>query len=139
MLATIITSLSVFMKLSTGSELDMLDVIGSGEVAENAQDGDIAEAEGGQTAAPQSTAAAAAALAAAAPAKKKKAKVADDWEAAEQEADAADAVSSARAARHEALADEAGGGSDERGLMNVLKALQRLKTEFDITFRKMWA
>ncbi|KAI9827475.1 MAG: hypothetical protein M1832_004825 [Thelocarpon impressellum] len=139
-LATIITSLSVFMKLSTGSELDMLDVIGSGEVAENAQDGDIAEAENsGNQSSSASQTNATVGSAATQPLKKKKAKVADDWEAAEQEADAADAVSSAQAIRN-ALADEAtSGGGDERGLMNVLKALQRLKTEFDFTFRKMWA
>ena len=136
-LATIIASLSVFMKLSSGSELDMLDVIGNGDVAENLQDGDLAEAEN-KTPEPL-----AATNASRQPAKKsttgKRAKVADDWETAEQQAVADDA---AKAWAAEGLEDGSAASGDargERGLMQVLKALQRLKTEFDITFKKMWA
>jgi hypothetical protein len=107
----------------------MLDVMGSGDAIEN--DGDEAAAA---EAIPETTA-----LKTTAPAQpsfvKKGKKVADDWGASED----------AMVAEEDYLKNEVekgtGATDDEEydKLMNVYKAFRKLKTEFDIKFREIWA
>ncbi|KAI9840404.1 MAG: hypothetical protein M1838_004074 [Thelocarpon superellum] len=162
-LATIIASLQVFMKLSAGTDLDMLDVIGDGDVAENAQDDAIAEADEKSSVSSVATTtslAYASSNTSVASTKKsnttstgtgRRAKVVDDWEtAASLEAKEDDAQSARNSSRAEASArsnkhtlgldgEEIWTGTDERGLLQVLKAFQKLRAEFDVKFKKMWA
>jgi hypothetical protein len=106
----------------------MLDVMGSGDAAENDVDAQIAEdsvAEAPQktTSGPQ------------APAFRKGKKVVDDWDAGED----------ALVAQEDYLRNEEAAGvgatDDEEydKLLNVYKAFRKLKTEFDAKFREIWA
>lgn len=147
-LATIIASLSVFMKLSSGTELDMLDVIGKGDLTENTQDDELAEAaDGSNPGTPQNGSVVGGATSKPAVNKKivvgRKAKAVDDWEAAAEDEAYADDLAK-KDAEEEWDDGDSGDGKggkrgDEKGLLKVLKALQRLKGEFDTTFYKMWA
>lgn len=144
------------MKLSSGTELDMLDVIGKGDLTENAQDEDIAEAADGAAVASQNGVAAGFAGGSSqgqqqqSQPKKivvgRRAKAVDDWEAAAEDEAYADDMAKKEAEEDGAWDDDdhdgsgkAGKKGNDRGLLQVLKALQRLKTEFDTTFHKMWA
>lgn len=146
-LATIIASLSVFMKLSSGTELDMLDVIGRGELTENTQDGDLAEAAdgGGDKAIPQIGSASGgkpnnSQTLPKRPAVGRKAKAVDDWEvAAKEEIHAENLAKKEADDSWDAIDGGDGNKGDERGLLKVLKALQKLKSEFDTAFYKIWA
>ncbi|KAJ9629556.1 hypothetical protein H2203_001930 [Taxawa tesnikishii (nom. ined.)] len=139
-LATIITSLMNFMKLKPSNDLDMLDVMGNLDSLEEAEDDKVAASETEATAQPV----------VADPVKqperpvinKKKGKNMDSWEDAEDDEEARLAIRSKRAARAEAddLADAAWEGQGgEKGLLNVLKAFQKLHKEFNEKFRAMWA
>jgi hypothetical protein len=149
-LATFIASLSVFMKLSSGTELDMLDIIGKGDALEDTQDADLAEAaesSASGTSTPQSGIINASGPQHPGAPKKlvvgvgRKSKVAESWEAtAEDEAHAEDV----QRLEEEAEEDEDWDGNGkskggEKGLLKVLKAFQKLKADFDTKFHKMWA
>jgi len=108
----------------------MLDVMGSGDAAENDVDEQIAaEKEKLPEAITKS------ATAPTAPVVRKGKKVVDDWDAGE------DAIT----AREDYLAREqatgVGANDDEEydKLMNVYKAFRKLKVEFDSKFREIWA
>lgn len=159
-LATIITSLMNFMKLTPESDVDLLDVMGSGDVFEESKDDKVAELENEPLASGKESAGAKQQQA---QAKKKATTVEDSWDveattaavgalrvskakAADSWEDHADAVE-AKIAKHKAkrTAEQkeanaaARDGDPGKGLMNVLRAFQMLKQEFDGKFKAMWA
>ncbi|KAF2770464.1 P-loop containing nucleoside triphosphate hydrolase protein [Teratosphaeria nubilosa] len=148
-LATIITSLLNFMKLREGTDMDMLDVMGDLDEHDNAEDNDVAAAEQeSEVSGPASVADSAVSGLAERPKQvtttKKKAKNADSWEDVaddEETSQRKEEWKAANAARLEAetqAALENGIGQNE-GLKDVLKAFQKLHTEFNVKFRAMWA
>jgi ATP-dependent RNA helicase DDX60 len=128
-LATIATSLALYLGLGSDSDPEMLDVMGSGDAAENEADEETAAA-----AVPDVPTTKAATATQYMPPKKSK-KVVDDWDAGE------DAI----VAEENFLKSEemkgTGATDDEEydKLMNVYKAFRKLKTEFDEKFRAIWA
>jgi hypothetical protein len=138
------------MKLSSGTELDMLDIIGKGDALEDTQDADLAEAaesSASGTSTPQSGITNAGGPQHAGGPKKlvvgvgRKSKVADSWEAtAEDEAYAEDVQRQEEEAEEDGDWDASGKSKgDGKGLLKVLKAFQKLKADFDTKFHKMWA
>ncbi|CAK4000049.1 P-loop containing nucleoside triphosphate hydrolase [Lecanosticta acicola] len=152
-LATIMTSLMNFMKLSEGSDMDMLDIMGRMDAHEEEEDDKIAAVEEQQSEASGPSIADSGISGmmperpktAAAPTKKQS-KNAESWEdlAGDDDDDADGADSTARrelGEQAEALAQElsAWEGEGGEGLKNVLKAFQKLHAEFNIKFKAMWA
>lgn len=159
-LATIVTSLKNFMMLSADDELDMIDVMGSGDAHEESEDdkvaavaaagaalantppvGDDSTVKRGQTAQP-----------------KKPGRTPKHWNDDLVESDSdSESDWKPRAGRngestdkHGALEADDDEEDDEEslpawedgaqgGLLNVLKAFEMLKEEFDAKFKKMWA
>jgi len=125
-LATIVTSLALYLGLG-GADPEMLDVMGSGDAAENDVDEQIAAAlipeTTTTTSGPQ------------APVFRRGKKVVDDWDAGED-----DLVAQEEYLKNEESAG-VGANDDEEyeKLMNVYKAFLKLKTEFDTKFRVIWA
>lgn len=123
-LATIATSLALYLGLDSDTDPEMLDIMGSGDAAENDADEEVAA----KTTEPEPTSRTAA-PAATAPVRKSK-KVAEDWGASED----------AMVAEEDYLKSEGlngtGATDDEEydKLMNVYKAFRKLKTEFDEKF-----
>jgi hypothetical protein len=128
-LATIATSIALHLGLGVDADPEMLDVMGSGDAAENDADEEIAAATVSDAPA-KSTAAAQSAV----PVKKSK-KVVDDWDAGEDAI-----VAEENYLKSEGL-NGTGATDDEEydKLMNVYKAFKKLKTEFDEKFRAIWA
>ncbi|KAK3677050.1 hypothetical protein LTR78_003255 [Recurvomyces mirabilis] len=147
-LATIITSLLNFMKLREGTDLDMLDVMGDLDAHDEAEDNEVAASEDNESTITAPSVADSVMSVVQRPAKPvvttKKAKKLDSWEdAAEQEEDASrrEDRRAANAAKLQAEVSETlqtAGGSGE-DLKDVLKAFQKLHTEFNVKFRAMWA
>lgn len=129
-LATIATSLALHLGLNDSSDPEMLDVMGSGDAAENDADAEVAE-----TLVSDPSVTSTKSNAPAQPTFVKKKKVVDDWDAGED----------ALVAEEEYLKGEGVNGmgvSDDEEydkLMNVYKAFRKLKTEFDEKFRVIWA
>jgi hypothetical protein len=125
-----VTSLAIHLGLDSDADPEMLDVMGSGDVAENAGDEEMAAATD-----PEPVATTKSASAQQAPVVRKGKKVVDDWDAGED----------ALAEEENFLKDEeakGAGATDEEEydkLMNVYKAFRKLKTEFDTKFREIWA
>jgi hypothetical protein len=129
-LATIATSLALYLGLDSDADPEMLDIMGSGDAAENDADEEVAakteqpEPANNKFAAPVPP-----------PQVRKSKKVADDWGASED----------AMVAEEDYLKSEGlngTGATDEEEydkLMNVYKAFRKLKTEFDEKFRAIWA
>ena len=124
-LATIITSLTNFMKLSPSSDADMIDVMGGGDVWEEQQDDMTIEQQEARDRAQCSKAS-------------KKAlgehegdgePVPESWE---------DTSPRAKTNPEAVLELETQAESGEE-LLNVLKAFQILKDRFDEKFKKIWA
>jgi hypothetical protein len=142
-LATIVTSLSSFMKLSSDSDLDFIDVRGGGDDEEEEQEDKLLPSQGGpaevggpvaaastnkgpvqQTTLPVQVA-------------KKKKKVVDSWDDEEDDEESEEAENwddDEDEEDKEALAWDEGAG-----LLNVLKAFKLLKADFDTKFKAMWA
>ncbi|KAK3113657.1 hypothetical protein LTR53_008839 [Teratosphaeriaceae sp. CCFEE 6253] len=142
-LATIVTSLLNFMKLREGTDMDMLDVMGDLDAHDEAEDNEVADSEAqsemsGPSAADSAISMPDRSRQQAAP--KKKAKDTENWEeVADHEEDLQEKEKrrAANAARLEAEMGEtleAAGGSQE-GLKDVLKAFQKLHTEFQVKFK----
>ena len=142
-LATITTSLMNFLKLKNVDDMEFLDVVGDMDEIIEAQDEVVADAEiaegDGEVKAKEikkgiSTSAA-----------KKKGKKLDSWEDAssEDEDDALEAEEEERLDKKMEgidLGDAAwDGAAGEAGLMDVLRAFQKLRFEFNAKFRAMWA
>jgi hypothetical protein len=128
-LATIATSIALHLGLGSDADPEMLDVMGTGDAAENDADEKIAAAT-----VSDAPTVSAAATQITAPHKKSK-KIVDDWDAGED----------ALVAEEDYLKSEGlngtGATDDEEydKLMNVYKAFRKLKTEFDEKFRAIWA
>lgn len=152
-LATIITSLMNFMKMTEGSDMDMLDVMGGMDAHEEEEDDKVAAVEdqqsemSGPSAADSGVVLPERAKPKEAPTKKQ-AKNADSWEdlaGDEEEKEKAEAA----AATEKQLEDEADellgngaaweGARGGEGLKNVLKAFTALHKEFSVKFKAMWA
>ncbi|EME44870.1 hypothetical protein DOTSEDRAFT_70804 [Dothistroma septosporum NZE10] len=147
-LATIITSLMNFMKLTEGEgDMDMLDVMGRLDAHEEEEDDKVAAVEGESVASGPSAADSGIVMPdrtkVEATTTKKKAKNADSWEDLAEEEDAmADAATRKQlSAEAEAAAAElnAWDGEGGQGLKDVLKAFQKLHAEFNMKFKAMWA
>ncbi|KAK4623760.1 hypothetical protein CLAFUW4_05812 [Fulvia fulva] len=147
-LATIITSLMNFMKLTEGEgDMDMLDVMGRLDAHEEEEDDKVAAVEGGSVASGPSAADSGIVMPdrtkVEATTTKKKAKNADSWEDLAEEEDAmADAATRKQlSAEAEAAAAElnAWDGEGGQGLKDVMKAFQKLHAEFNMKFKAMWA
>ncbi|KAF9737049.1 DEAD/DEAH box helicase [Paraphaeosphaeria minitans] len=144
-LATIVTSLSNFMQLTAASDLDLSDVRGEGEDAEALQDDKFLPDDSGyETASTMSTATRTGPAQTELPVQvKKKKKVVDSWD---DDADQEDLEEEVAAQRAKKEAEVAAKNAQDRpaweegaGLLNVLKAFQALKEDFDTKFRAMWA
>ncbi|KAE8449822.1 hypothetical protein EG329_007299 [Mollisiaceae sp. DMI_Dod_QoI] len=128
-LATIATSLALHLGLDSGSDPEMLDVMGSGDAAENDADEKVA-------AATIPDAPTAKIINPDQPVQPKKSKkVAEDWDTGEDALVAEEDYLKSRVGR------EMEGTDDEEydKLMNVYKAFRKLKTDFDEKFRAIWA
>jgi hypothetical protein len=134
-LATIATSLALYLGLGVDSDSEMLDVMGSGDAAENDIDAEIAETSVPD---PNSTAAIiknAAAAAQQVPIARKGKKVVDDWDAGEDKLTAEEDFLKSEDLKGTGATDD----EEYEKLMNVYKAFRKLKTEFDAKFREIWA
>lgn len=136
-LATIITSLLNFMKLKVGSDMDFLDTMGELDTIEEAEDETVAVKEEGEA-----TPAASGAATPMPTITKKKAKKADSWEDMADEEETIEKDFNEAAARLDELTFDSAaweGQGGEKGLLKVLKAMQKLHAEFNMKFKAMWA
>lgn len=131
-LATIVTSLATYLGFGNGDELEMLDVMGSGDVAENFGDEEMAAA-----AIPDPTPmTSATANSVQVPIfGKKSKKVVDDWDAGEDALDAEEQFLKTAQTNGQSMTDD----EEYNRLMNVYKGFRMLKKEFDEKFRAIWA
>lgn len=128
-LATIATSLALYLGLGNDADPEMLDVMGTGDAAENEED------EQDAAAAIPDTPAASKPNVSQQPVVRKSKKVVDDWDAGE------DALVAEEDALKSAIFNGISATDDEEydKLMNVYKAFRKLKTEFDSKFMVIWA
>jgi hypothetical protein len=128
-LATVATSLALYLGMGNDSDPEMLDVMGTGDAAEN--DADEQDAAATIPDAPAATKATTAQQ----PVARKSKKVVDDWDAGE------DALVAEEDALKSAILNGVSATDDEEydKLMNVYKAFRKLKTEFDSKFIAIWA
>lgn len=131
-LATIVASLATYLGLTNKSDDDLLDVMGSGDAAENEVDEEFAAVAVPATSAAINMAPVAAPAAAN---RKSKKNVAEDWGDDEDKLDAADQAAEAGGSGRGSLSED----KEYDGLMNVYRAFKMLKTDFDSKFQKMWA
>jgi hypothetical protein len=129
-LATIATSLALYLGLGSDADPEMLDVMGSGDAAENEADEETAAAAIADIPTTKSTTTTTQYT----PPKRSK-KVVDDWDAGE------DAIVAEENFLRSEEMKGTGATDDEEydKLMNVYKAFRKLKTEFDEKFRAIWA
>lgn len=132
-LATVSTSLALYLGLGNADDPEMLDVMGSGDAAENEQDEEVAAATVSDTASTTSRSTTATQSTSAETRKKKK--VVDDWDAGEDALVAEEEYLATEEAKGEAVTDD----EEYEKLMKVYKAFRKLKTEFDEKFRAIWA
>jgi hypothetical protein len=128
-LATITTSLALYLGLGDSNDPEMLDVMGSGDAAENDADEQMAEATVVETTLFKPGAAAAPALV------RKSKKVVDDWDAGEDALVAEEDYLKSEGSKATGATD----GEEYEKLMDVYKAFRKLKAEFDEKFRAIWA
>lgn len=128
-LATIVTSLALYLGLDSDADPEMLDVMGSGDIAENDADEKVAEETAKETQPKIGTP-----VQAPPPVRKTK-KVAEDWDASE------DAMVAEENFLKSGGANGTGATDDEEydKLVNVYKSFRKLKTDFDEKFRAIWA
>lgn len=143
-LATIETSLSNFMNLTSQSDLDFTDVRGEGEEEEERrEDQFLPDDSGYETGSTTSmaTAKSEAAKKTQVPLHlKKKKQVVDSWDADADEEDFQDELAAEKEKKRKATEGlEKPAWEEGAGLMKVLKAFKLLREEFDTKFRAMWA
>ncbi|KAL4807595.1 DEAD/DEAH box helicase [Aspergillus unguis] len=152
-LATIVTSLENFLKLSPGTDTDMLDAMGSGDVLEDEWDDKVFEADRSSMVPQMSEALGRQPAGASASRllKAKKTKVVDSWEDNLSDSDDAHELSDnnkdnrASESRVASTSDysmdhqDAGGVIEGKGLLQVLHAFRLLQTEFNEKFKAIWA
>jgi hypothetical protein len=131
-LATIVTSLAVYLGLGTDADPEMLDVMGSGDTIENDGDEKLAvNTEPQESFAPQKIGTPIQPP----PVMKKGKKVADDWDASEDTMTAEEDYLKTKGMENSAVTDD----EEYDQLMNVYKAFRKLKTQFDEKFYAIWA
>lgn len=127
-LATITTSLALYLGLGNDADPEMLDVMGSGDAQENEGDEQVAAAEEKTPTGPASN------EQRQAPTIRKK-KVAEDWDAGEDAL-----VEEEDFHKNESQSGTAASDSEEyEQLLNVYKAFKKLKAEFDSKFIAIFA
>jgi hypothetical protein len=128
-LATVATSLALYLGLGNDSDPEMLDIMGTGDAAENEEDEQDAAAAIPDTLATNKSSTIQA------PVVRKSKKVVDDWDAGE------DALVAEEDALKDAVLSGVSANDDEEyeKLMNVYKAFRKLKVEFDAKFLEIWA
>ena len=107
----------------------MLDIMGSGDAAENEGDESMAADAIPDTVATKTTLAAQPAFV------KKGKRVVDDWDAGEDAMEAEENYLKKEGENGPEATDD----EEYEKLMNVYKAFRKLKTEFDAKFREIWA
>ncbi|KAH8601965.1 hypothetical protein B0O99DRAFT_607849 [Bisporella sp. PMI_857] len=128
-LATISTSLAQYLGLGYESDSEMLEVMGSGDAAENDTDEKIAEVTilaevpSNKFTSPQP------------PTVIKKKKLAEDWDASEDALAEEDAYHKSQSSKGPVATDS----EEFNRLMNVYKAFKKLKADFDGKFKLIWA
>lgn len=154
-LATIVTSLENFMKLSPGIDTDMLEAMGSGDAMDDEGDDRILEETESSSKVPKASASKGKqpTAPAAIPTRTKKARVADSWEDelsdSEDEDDKSDNLKENRAPGSKGPQSQQSSGDSSqnatdavlegKGLLQVLHAFKLLQGEFDEKFRAIWA
>jgi hypothetical protein len=141
-LATIVTSLSNFMNLTSESDLDFTDVRGEGEEEEERREDQLLPDDSGYETG--STTSMATAKSEAAKQNlplhlKKKKKVAESWDDDADEEDFQAELAAEKEKKRRAIEDQEKPAWEGAGLLNVLKAFKLLREEFDSKFRAMWA
>ncbi|KAI9783682.1 MAG: hypothetical protein M1839_003530 [Geoglossum umbratile] len=141
-LATIVTSLTNFLKLDQMEDSDMANLAGQGDVMEEDAEVKAEEASEGPSGKPSPQLIKGDTLEPGPkPQKKKKQAVPDTWEG--EEDIIANEEEAMAAADDESWdgddADESDASATEDGLLNVLHAFKMLKEEFDEKFKAMWA
>ncbi|KAL5115616.1 hypothetical protein ACEQ8H_006503 [Pleosporales sp. CAS-2024a] len=140
-LATIVTSLSNFMKLGSDSDLDFIDIRGGGDEGEEEKEdkflpNDAASEVTNLSGTTIVSGSGAVRQELAIQVKKKKAKVMESWDDEDEESSEEDVDEDWDAGDGE---QEAPAWEEGAGLLNVLKAFKALKEDFDTKFRTMWA
>ncbi|KAL4912359.1 DEAD/DEAH box helicase [Aspergillus aurantiobrunneus] len=153
-LATIVTNLENFMKLSPGTDCEMLEIMGSGDAFEDELDDRVLGAAEGpkQSELPTSSKGRQPVVTAATrSAKTKKTEVADSWEdeisdedeenRAVQSGDNVSEKSQNNSGSSDPLLEmkDAVAVIEGKGLLQVLQAFRMLKEEFDEKFKAIWA
>jgi len=146
-LATIVTSLMNFMKMTDGTDMEMLDIMGRMDAHEEEEDDKVAAVEQQSEASGPSIADSAIALperTKAAPPTKKQAQNAESWEDLAGDDDEGEIDSTTKremGAQAEELERElsAWDGQGGEGLKTVLRTFQKLSVEYNIRFKAMWA
>jgi hypothetical protein len=128
-LATITTSLALHLGLGNSADPEMLDVMGSGDAAENDADAEIAEEIVVEPTTLKPTATVQPGLV------RKSKKVVDDWDAGEDALVAEEDYLKGEGQNMTSASDP----EEYEKLMNVYKAFRKLKNEFDEKFRAIWA
>ena len=131
-LATIVSSLAVYLGLAAATD-EMLEVMGSGDAAENEEDEKDAADE--EVASTTTTATTQSSGSSAPTFVKKKKKVVDDWDAGEDEMAAEEDYMKSEGLNDTGVNDD----EEYEKLLTVYKAFRKLKTEFDEKFRAIWA
>jgi hypothetical protein len=128
-LATVATSLALYLGLGNNDDPEMLDVMGTGDAAENDADEQDAAASIPDTPATTKPTTTQESVI------RKSKKVVDDWDAGE------DALVAEEDALKSAVLNGISGTDEEEydKLMNVYKAFRKLKVEFDSKFLAIWA
>ncbi|KAL4787969.1 hypothetical protein BJX76DRAFT_368295 [Aspergillus varians] len=149
-LATIVTSLENFMKLSPGTDCEMLDTMGSGDAIEEELEDRALGAVGGPISPaelPPSKGKQPAGAAATRPAQTKKPKVSDNWDddlsGDDEESHAPSPRNNVtRQSRNESepfSKPDADANFQGQGLIQVLQAFKFVQAEFNEKFKEMWA
>ena len=153
-LATIVTSLSNFLNLTSASDLDFTDVRGEGEEEEERREDQYLPPDTDSGYETGSTASFATNATSAGPGGirglplqfKKKKKVADSWDDDADEEDFQAELAAEKERKRdemkkerERLGAEKPAWEEGAGLLNVFKAFKLLREDFDTKFRAMWA
>ncbi|KAL4797903.1 DEAD/DEAH box helicase [Aspergillus venezuelensis] len=153
-LATIVTSLENFMKLSPGTDCEMLETSGAGDAYEDELDGDalgVSDDVTESSAPPPVKEKQTAAILPTRPTKVKKKPVADswedemsdetprDWEAEDTSPDSQGTSPRQAGSTGSSTQTSADAVLDGKGLLQVLQTFKMLQAEFNAKFKAIWA
>ena len=137
-LATIVASLANFLKLPE-SDISLEDLAGEGDEHENLEDDKFADdstvtSEATGTSVATTDTSRTSVSTSSVTSRPKKKKIADSWDVAADEEEA-DGVKEMEAIDEDDTSKE----ELEKGFLNIYKAMVKLRTEFDVKFRKIFA